>query len=376
MSHPTPRRRRAFTLIELLVVISIIAVLIALLLPAVQAAREAARRASCTNNLKQLALAAANYHDIAGSFPGGGYTVPNYYDNNNEPNFSCFVRMLPTFEQGNIYNAVNFSLNWKTPDNLTIAGVGVGTLWCPSDPDAAVAVPIASINSVSPTYSLGVPTGNFVQQYTSYGGVAGLWNLTVKTTDTNAGVSTYQARYNNQYGVIFCSSTVNYRDVTDGTSNTFLFGERSHTQLRVQLNPANDGNAQGGAGNAAAEAAKQVLFGMWNSGQPGGHQIQAFRQPNPQNQSVSDGGAGSAEATDPSSGHPGGVNFAFCDGSVRFIKNTINCWPMAPGTNHPLYVSYNTKNTKTWDFVPGAVLGVFQALATRAGGEVLSSDQY
>jgi len=371
--------RSGFTLIELLVVIAIIAVLIALLLPAVQAAREAARRSQCVNNLKQLALAASNYHDINGAFPSGGYTVSNYYDTNTEPNFSCFIRMLPHMEQQSIYNAVNFSLVWKAPDNITIAGVGISTLWCPSDPDASTSVPISTINSVpgaSVTYNLGVPTGNFLQQFTSYGAVAGLWNLTVKTTDNNAGVSTFAARYANQYGLVFCSSTIGYRDVTDGTSNTFIFGERSHTQLKRQLGPANDGNAQGGATAAANELLKQPLYHQWNSGQPSGHQIQAFRQPNPQDQPVSDGGAGGAEATDPSSEHPGGVNFAFADGSVRFIKNTINTWPMAPGKNSPLYVQYNLNNMKTWDFVPGAKLGVFQALATRAGGEVISSDQY
>ena len=380
MTRPDRSPRRGFTLIELLVVISIIAVLIALLLPAVQAAREAARRASCTNNMKQLALAASNYHDINNAYPSGGYTVFTYPSTTSyQPNFSCFVRMLPTFEQGSIYNSVNFALNWVAPDNITIAAVGLSTLWCPSDPDAAVAVPIATVNAAYSTYTQATSFVNtFNQQYTSYGAVAGLWNLTVTPYDSNAGVSTYQARYNNQYGVIFCSSTIAIRDVTDGTSNTFLFGERSHTQLKAQLSPANDAAAQASASAAASQLAQQPTYGLWNSGQPSNTQIQAFRQPNPQNQSVSDGGAGTAEASDPSSGHPGGVNFAFCDGSVRFIKNTINCWPMAPGTNHPLYVTYNLNNMKTWDFnnMPGASLGVFQKLATRAGGEVVSSDQY
>ncbi len=382
-----PVKRAGFTLIELLVVIAIIAVLIALLLPAVQAAREAARRAQCTNNLKQLGLASANYHDVHGALPGGGYTADNYYPGgtsvgagNNEPNFSCFVRMLPNFEQSAMYNGVNFSLNWKSPDNFTIAGVGLNTLMCPSDPDAAVAVSFTAIaaaataTSSSNPYGFGVP-GNFVQQYASYGGVAGLWNLTVKTTDGNPPGSTYAARYADQYGVIFCQSSINYRDVTDGTSNTFLIGERSHTQFKKQLLPANDANAAKSAAQAQIEQMKQPLYGFWQSGQPSSSQIQAFRQPNPQDQSVSDGGAGTAEASDPSSGHPGGVNFAFCDGSVRFIKNTINCWPMQSGTNHPLYVAYNGSTWNLRTDIPVS-LGIFQSLATRAGGEVISADSY
>src|SRR5271155_1701898 len=129
-----PDRTRGFTLIELLVVIAIIAVLIALLLPAVQAAREAARRAQCTNNLKQIALAANNYESSSGCFPGGSYSGtlfnPPHWSTYPE-NFSVFVRMLPFFEQAPMFNATNFSLNAGAPDNLTIGGVLVSSLVCP-----------------------------------------------------------------------------------------------------------------------------------------------------------------------------------------------------------------------------------------------------
>src|ERR1700761_8713205 len=129
-------RRRGFTLIELLVVIAIIAVLIALLLPAVQAAREAARRIQCTNNLKQLGLAAANYHDINGAFPAGSYTylpTPPSTAGANE-NFSCFVRMLPFMEQTQVYNSVNFGLYYGSVANITLTNLGLSALMCPSDP--------------------------------------------------------------------------------------------------------------------------------------------------------------------------------------------------------------------------------------------------
>jgi prepilin-type N-terminal cleavage/methylation domain-containing protein len=135
-------RSRGFTLIELLVVIAIIGVLIALLLPAVQSAREAARRAQCTNNLKQLALAIANYEQQQGTYPFA-FAWQNLADLNTGNAHSFSVAILPFLEQQPIFNANNFEIAQFTAINQTTAMTGVATLYCPSD---------GSINDAKYTY--------------------------------------------------------------------------------------------------------------------------------------------------------------------------------------------------------------------------------
>jgi len=348
-----PRRARGFTLIELLVVIAIIAVLIALLLPAVQAAREAARRAQCVNNLKQLAIACHNYNDIMNSFPANLYLHPAYasgtYSWNNA---SWLVFILPQMEQQPLYNAINFNVMWGMnaignwsptflgEQNSTVRVTVVNTLLCPSDPSPAIDSSNADEISNDPAAG------------TSYNGNLGDNCLNCGSTCPAGGVSAfnpaqgYPCRGNalgdsstNKVGVpgqttgsgIFwrqCSG-VPLAQITDGTSNTFLAGEQiqkvtawnawveanqSIGSTAIPLNYIAPGVAITGSDSTILATGKTDRYSF--------HHWYSFR-----------------------SLHPGGGNFAMCDGSVKFVKSTVN-------------------------------IATYQALSTRAQGEVISADSY
>ncbi len=348
--------KRGFTLIELLVVIAIIAVLISLLLPAVQSAREAARRAQCVNNLKQLALAVANYESTNTSYPGNSYsskTAPygtaGYY-----PNFSCFVFLTSFLEQQGIYNSTNFMWTDYDPPNMTIAGVKIATLACPSDPWTANVIAYeANANFVE-----GVIPGTWYQQFTSYGANEGTFPGTFQWAYG-------AAQFANYNGTIYNDSAVKIAAITDGTSNTFLFGERAQTLMtRFDYYYLSDGS--------------------WNSHHWYDTMVTTYFPPNIGTSSAAVPSWKSAYATDAASLHPGGVNFAFCDGSVRFIKNSISSWQFSPTATDQYFYNASLPLGVTDTFYVYAMnqggvktqLGVYQALSTRAGGEVLSSDQY
>ncbi|WP_020465970.1 DUF1559 family PulG-like putative transporter [Singulisphaera acidiphila] len=341
VSPPSPRTS-GFTLIELLVVIAIIAVLIALLLPAVQAAREAARRAQCTNNLKQMGLAVANYESATGTLPPGSFwAASGTGPGKTADGFSPFVMILPFIEQANAYNLVNFSLSYKNPANVTIAGVGISAFMCPSDPAALQNQPLSTTVYQAP------PPGNWTQSFTSYAGCTGIWDIRPRLADSN-----FSQQVANMNGTIYMYSAVRMGDIQDGTSSTILFGERGHSLL---------------------SPTDQVVNQFWNSGYWYDTMLETYYPINAHKKPV--GSLGARYVANASSLHSGGANFGLVDGSVRFLKDTIDSWPINPATTLAAGSSYD-QTANLYSIAAGSKVGVYQALSTRSGGEVIGADSY
>jgi prepilin-type N-terminal cleavage/methylation domain-containing protein/prepilin-type processing-associated H-X9-DG protein len=337
-------RARGFTLIELLVVIAIIAILIGLLLPAVHSAREAARRAQCLNNLKQIVLAAHNYLDAVGALPQGmpfrrAEFDPQLWFGWNQQ--SVFVALLEHMDQQPLFHAVNFDVDMWSAPNTTVHSTAVNTLWCPSDyrtpdprtlPDGAMLDP-----------------GQFVMRYTSYAGNCGTWMHWFQQDFP-------PQKYMN--GLFHIKSAVRLAEVKDGTSNTIAFSERAHSLL-------DDSSA--------------LWWHWWTSGNYADtlfctlYPMNPFRKVNGMYVNSSDARA-DAYISSASSLHPGGANFAFLDGSVRFLKETISSWPADQNTGMPLGVTFDANGP--YKQAPWVQLGVYQKLSTRNGDEVVSADSY
>jgi prepilin-type N-terminal cleavage/methylation domain-containing protein/prepilin-type processing-associated H-X9-DG protein len=381
------KARRGFTLIELLVVIAIIAVLIALLLPAVQSAREAARRIQCTNNIKQLGLALHNYISVANAAPPGIVNT-RYIDNYGNLSTSTWTAwsapalLLPYVEQGPLYNAANFKMNCCAAGpadqiNRTVYNTRIASFLCPSDAIAG------QQNIMSYQGSIGAST----IQYPVDGNTTGIFNV-----------------YNNLPGTPppppSCSS-VSLAAITDGTSNTIAFGEGLVGDYSKNTNYRGNGmsiptdvpivTGSSGtpiAGNNAESNPAAVLqalsacnafwatpslrscqgYGgcdsvgvklydgrLWGLGERGWTLFNTVVPPNSKlypwrNCRLNSANCASCAPEGSSfinagSYHPGGANFAFADGSVRFIKDSVN------------------------------VL-TYESLGTRGSGEVISSDSY
>jgi prepilin-type N-terminal cleavage/methylation domain-containing protein len=299
-------RKRGFTLVELLVVIAIIGVLVALLLPAVQAAREAARRSQCSNNFKQLGLAAHMYHDTnnilafnAVPQSGSGMTK--------QRGVSWFFRLLPYMEQGAAYQQAVFTGDWSlqdggsaSPNVALINTLRVPGLWCPSSPLPKTKM-LGSLAMVQLPNYVGIE-GSYYQ-----GG-------TTATTSTSPSASAYGVAVYN--GVVSTSEfPVGFFSITDGTSNTMLASEQSDFQRDPSTNAKVDRRSSGHWG------------GAWSCGSGSRdwtQNVTTIRYPIA-------GGYGAAGNTQPYevniplfSAHPGGVLALNADGSVRFVSQTIN----------------------------------------------------
>ncbi len=341
--------REAFTLVELLVVITILGILIALLLPAVQAAREASRRSQCTNHLKQLGLAVHNHASVLGRLPPAfrGETIsgaPWYYDL-----WGTLALLTPYLEQTSVYNAIDLKLTmyqltspWGIQAPIAAKTV-VPTFLCPSDKMQSVCRDAYAIEGeLAPT---------------NYAFCLGTGTTTGKTGWLG---SPYDAD-----GVFFARSTIRLDDIKDGTSNTIGASERllgegdeattlgSHAEInpqRMYVNPGAETNEANCDGTLRINYSQRRMY-TWVAGEPRCTSYNHYYPPNDVSHPDCIANFTGTDAELRSTGHglstarslhPGGVNAWLCDGSVRFVADSIT-------------------------------LSVWRALATRNGAEVANA---
>jgi prepilin-type N-terminal cleavage/methylation domain-containing protein/prepilin-type processing-associated H-X9-DG protein len=320
-SLPVSARRQGFTLIELLVVIAIIAVLLGLLLPAVQKVREAANRMNCVSNLKNLALAAHNYHEACNSFPPGavGPLTPAFPQYLKLKHHGLGTYLLPYLEQSALASRYHRDGSWFDPPNQPVVTTQLRVWQCPSA--QANRVQDGSLSTIAP------PTPDSFNGTAACGDYAGMGVVDAGlvragTIDAPGGPLDERGHYE---GVFPLNGSRRLGDILDGASNTILIGECAGRPQLWQRN--------------------QAVENAWLSGGPWASRNLLWCRG-----STADGtaffGTCAINCTNDRevySFHTGGANVAFADGSVRFLKADIN-------------------------------IRIFAGLVTRAGGEVASSD--
>jgi prepilin-type processing-associated H-X9-DG protein len=334
------RQRRGITLVETLVVVALAGILVALLLPAVQAAREAARRSTCALNLKQIALGTANYADAWGALPAGVKFTFNYSTS------SQHVAILPFVEQPALFNAVNFDwLIWSAA-NTTVMGSTLDVYQCPSDTMASV----TDVYRGDLFFELGHEFfyyGAFDVAYTSYAGNAGTWFQH----------SSDLSRLAQCNGLFYRESATRLAAITDGLSSTIFYAEHAVSLLTDDTERIAEGP-------------------QWAGGWYGSSICTSFYPINPQAKVSDQYGDGLCRAFigAVSSRHPGGANAAFADGSVKFIRDTIDSWTVDQATATPLGLVRD--NSGLFQLAPETRFHVWQVLTTRAGNEVVGASGF
>ncbi len=296
------QRRRGFTLVELLVVIAIIGILVALLLPAVQAAREAARRMQCGNNLKQFGLALHNYHDTYKKFPPAS----------GPRSFSAQTYLLPFMEQLNLYNQIDFNVSTNHANNAIPRGTQLVIFNCPSDPLALM--PAGWAGS---TYRVNLGSGILFGMPSTTSG------------NSNFGMPAPNGPF------LPTRIYLSFADVLDGTSSTAALSEHGKGDFNQGISTPNDTFKPGTYPNTPDEAVTQcaamdplnlALQGVSDVGAPwleAYHSTSYYYHVGPPNSRSCMFPPGRI-ATTAKSKHPGGVQVTFCDGSARFVANTID----------------------------------------------------
>jgi prepilin-type N-terminal cleavage/methylation domain-containing protein/prepilin-type processing-associated H-X9-DG protein len=367
LHHKRWTRQGGFTLIELLVVIAIIAILIGLLLPAVQKVRDAAARAKCQNNLKQIGLGIHNYHDANGFLPkhcvrgdaspvGSGYPNLQYSmsDGQGGDGSSVFVWILPYIEQGAMYQRMTFKGDSGWTDDahntnpaasanvncIAAANVVIQTYRCPSDPKPALTNARWRMNCVYAGRTVMNDDNNLPVTRSSYVTISGAVNNIDGTgafkenrvTDS----SSWSANHGNySWGGAFPPGRLDIKltNITDGTSNTMFASEQSSILFD------NQGNRQETWGSTVGGFLSSG--GMHHSPSAGdegrGHNTATIRWKinqtkgwTPNSQSPYNGVGGDEESNVPlSSQHTGGVNVLLGDGSVRFLRDSVDLVTLA-----------------------------------------------
>jgi len=327
------RLQRGFTLIELLVVIAIIGVLIALLLPAVQAAREAARRAQCTNNMKQLGLAMHNYESTHGSLPPGRVWEPGVFQNCGTQIFGgCqntpwFVLMLPQFEQQALFDAFNFDLGAEGPvmplplglvANMTVSNTKIDMFQCPSDQERRF--------RITPQYAGGA-LSDF--EFTK-GNYAVSWGNTQWAQTSPPGDSSIEYLRS-----AFGHRTVRFADIRDGLSNTVFMAEVLQG-AEFDVRGVMWSTIPGGGSFMTRFTPNQFqdFYNLENGGDRLNQVVFCVNEHKLPCSAANNGSGSDRHAfAGARSAHAGGINVLLGDGSVRFIKDSID---------HATWIGINT----------------------------------